>query len=103
VAHEINNPVGFVSSNLGSLKNYSQQMIALLERCRSGQAGEADFVAIEFDYLKEESMRLECQKALLKLAQPADLVALRDAAQAVTNETTKGALGRLIKKLEAAK
>jgi len=53
--------------------------------------------------IKEESMRLECQKALLKLAQPADLAALRDAAQAVTNETTKGALGRLIKKLEGAK
>jgi hypothetical protein len=48
-------------------------------------------------------MRLECQKALLKLAQPSDLVALREAEQAVTNETTKGALGRLIKKLEAAK
>ena len=53
--------------------------------------------------IKEEPMRLECQKALLKLAQPSDLAALRDAAQAVTNETTKGALGRLIKKLEGAK
>ena len=53
--------------------------------------------------IKEEAMRLECQKALLKLAQPSDLAALRDAAQSVTNETTKGALGRLIKKLEAAK
>ncbi|MEY4307264.1 MAG: hypothetical protein RJA95_632, partial [Verrucomicrobiota bacterium] len=53
--------------------------------------------------IKEESMRLECQKALLKLAQPADLAALRAAEKAVTNETTKGALGRLIKKLEAAK
>ena len=53
--------------------------------------------------IKEEAMRLECQKALLKLAQPSDLAALRDAEKAVTNETTKGALGRLIKKLEAAK
>ena len=53
--------------------------------------------------IKEEAMRLECQKALLKLAQPADLAALRDAEQAVTNEATKGALGSLIKKLEAAK
>ena len=53
--------------------------------------------------IKEDSMRLECQKALLKLAQPADLAALRDAEKAVTNEITKGALGRLIKKLEAAK
>jgi len=53
--------------------------------------------------IKEESMRLECQKALLKLAQPSDLAALRDAEKSVTNETTKGALGRLIKKLEATK
>ena len=53
--------------------------------------------------IKEEPMRLECQKALLKLAQPADLAALRDAEKAVTNETTKGALGRLIKKLEGVK
>jgi len=52
VAHEINNPVGFVSSNLGSLKNYSEKMITLLDRCRSGEASEADFVAADFDYLK---------------------------------------------------
>jgi hypothetical protein len=53
--------------------------------------------------VKEEPMRLECQKALLKLAQPSDLPALRDAEKSVTNETTKGALGRLIKKLEGVK
>ena len=53
--------------------------------------------------IKEEPMRLECQKALLKLAQSSDLAALRDAEKAVTNETTKGALGRLIKKLEGVK
>ena len=53
--------------------------------------------------IKEEPMRLECQKALLKLAQPSDLAALREAEKTVTNETTKGALGRLIKKLEAVK
>ena len=53
--------------------------------------------------IKEEIMRLECQKALLKLAQPTDLAALREAEQAVTNAATKGALGRLIKKLEGVK
>jgi PAS domain S-box-containing protein len=30
VAHEINNPVGFVSSNLGTLRTYSQQMLDLI-------------------------------------------------------------------------
>jgi uncharacterized protein (UPF0147 family) len=53
--------------------------------------------------IKEEPMRLECQKALIKLAQPSDLTALHEAEQAVTNAATKGALGRLIKKLEAVK
>ena len=48
----------------------------------------------------EEPMRLESQKALLKLASPADLPALRQAEQAVANAATKAALGRLIAKLE---
>lgn len=48
----------------------------------------------------EEPMRLESQKALLKLATPADLPALRQAEQAVANAATKAALGRLIAKLE---
>ena len=54
VAHEINNPVGFVNSNLGTLKTYSEALIALLESCRAGTATEADFVAAEFDYLKTD-------------------------------------------------
>ncbi len=52
VAHEINNPVGFVGSNLGTLKTYSEELVALLEACRAGRATEADFVAADFDYLK---------------------------------------------------
>ncbi|MFM9001149.1 MAG: hypothetical protein ACKORB_05940 [Opitutia bacterium] len=51
----------------------------------------------------EEDMRMESQKGLLRLATAADLPALRKAEQSVTNEATKAALGRLIKKLEAAK
>ncbi|MBL8429464.1 MAG: DUF3365 domain-containing protein [Dechloromonas sp.] len=54
VAHEINNPVGFVNSNLGTLRGYSEQMIALLERCRRGEASEADFAAIDFDYIRSD-------------------------------------------------
>ncbi len=51
----------------------------------------------------EEDLRMESQKGLLRLAAAADLPALRKAEQAVTNEATKAALGRLIKKLESAK
>ena len=53
--------------------------------------------------VSEEDMRMESQKGLLRLATAADLPALRKAEQSVTNEATKAALGRLIKKLEAAK
>jgi two-component system NtrC family sensor kinase len=31
VAHEINNPIGFVNSNLGTLKNYVDQLMRLIE------------------------------------------------------------------------
>jgi hypothetical protein len=50
--------------------------------------------------VREEPMRLESQKALLKLASAAELPALRQAEQAVANPATKAALGRLIAKLE---
>lgn len=52
VAHEINNPVGFVNSNLGTLGKYSQQMVELLDKCRHGQASEVDFAAFDYDYLR---------------------------------------------------
>jgi len=70
VAHEINNPVGFVTSNLGTLQKYSEQMIGLLERCRAGQAGEADFVAADFDFLREDLAELlrESQAGLRRVS-----------------------------------
>ncbi|MGA0134454.1 MAG: hypothetical protein ACO3ND_08890 [Opitutales bacterium] len=55
------------------------------------------------DTVAEEEMRMESQKGLLRLATAADLPALRKAERSVGNEATKAALGRLIKKLEAAK
>jgi signal transduction histidine kinase len=44
VAHEINNPVGFVNSNLGSLKAYVDkllQLLAVYEQAESGLSAEA--------------------------------------------------------------
>jgi hemerythrin-like metal-binding protein len=38
VAHEINNPVGFVNSNLGTLKTYTQQLLHLLDAYEQGDA-----------------------------------------------------------------
>jgi PAS domain S-box-containing protein len=43
VAHEINNPIGFVQSNLGSLERYFEHLMRLLEGYREGEVmlGEA--------------------------------------------------------------
>lgn len=37
VAHEINNPIGFVSSNLGTLGGYFQQLLAMLDAYREAE------------------------------------------------------------------
>lgn len=49
VAHEINNPIGFVKSNLGSLAQYVSQLLALTQAyVKAGQSVEgADFAAFE--------------------------------------------------------
>ncbi|XLZ72235.1 ATP-binding protein [Massilia sp. SR12] len=54
VAHEINNPVGFVTSNLGSLKTYADTLFELVERSASAeQMAQADF-----SFLKEDTAAL---------------------------------------------
>ena len=42
IAHEINNPIGFVSSNLGSLERYLADVISLVEAYARGAAASAD-------------------------------------------------------------
>jgi hemerythrin-like metal-binding protein len=68
VAHEINNPVGFVSSNLGTLKTYVQQLLEVIDahgavRADPGntaaQARLAQAVAkADLDYLREDIVAL---------------------------------------------
>ena len=38
VAHEINNPIGFVTSNLGSLASYVQQLFDVISACEQAKA-----------------------------------------------------------------
>jgi hemerythrin-like metal-binding protein len=38
VAHEINNPIGFVKSNLGTLGGYSEQLLRLVQDCEAAMA-----------------------------------------------------------------
>lgn len=72
VAHEINNPIGFVQSNMGSLERYFEQLLELIEGYREGEALldskretcsvsaawldriQAIRTNIELDYLKED-------------------------------------------------
>lgn len=63
VAHEINNPVGFVSSNMGSLKRYAEGLVRVIgayEQCE-GELTESTRSAIagikgqlELDYIRED-------------------------------------------------
>jgi signal transduction histidine kinase len=59
VAHEINNPIGFIYSNLFHAKEYTQTLIKMLDLYRqhspkSIPAIEAEVDQIEFDYLVED-------------------------------------------------
>jgi two-component system NtrC family sensor kinase len=47
VAHEINNPIGFVNSNLGTLKQYAADLLQLIDTYESGRhllAADADLL-----------------------------------------------------------
>jgi hemerythrin-like metal-binding protein len=75
VAHEINNPIGFVSSNLGSLSSYVQQLLRLLAayeqtRIQLPAAQRAAIEALpehtELAYIREDLPELlkECKEGL---------------------------------------
>lgn len=60
VAHEINNPIGFVNSNLGTLKTYSARMLNLLDTYEKlGIKGEPSAIEAarteaDIDFLRED-------------------------------------------------
>jgi two-component system NtrC family sensor kinase len=69
VAHEINNPIGFVNSNLGSLEKYASELMQLLEAYEASEAAPGhDSVAaaqvqalrrkIDIDFLREDMSQL---------------------------------------------
>jgi hemerythrin-like metal-binding protein len=78
VAHEINNPIGFVSSNLGTLTTYVAQMLELLgtyEKARVGlppalrSAIEALPAHTELAYIREDVPELlkDCKEGLVRV------------------------------------
>jgi len=74
VAHEINNPIGFVNSNLGSLQRYAQAMLKLLD---SYQA-------------LEGSLSLEDRAAIARLKKEVDADYLREDLEPLLRESLDG-------------
>ena len=56
VAHEINNPIGFVTSNLGTLKIYSEHLLAIIAAYERGIAANTEQArqAADLDFLRED-------------------------------------------------
>jgi len=74
VAHEINNPIGYVNSNLGALQSYVQSMLRLIS-----------------DYEQyEEELKPESRIALNALKQKIDIVYLRQDVSDLLSESLGG-------------
>jgi len=76
VAHEINNPIAFVSSNFNTLRQYVSSLLSLSEACDAAMAAPGDLAvakdlarkrdAVEIDFLREDLPLLldECAEGL---------------------------------------
>ncbi len=66
-AHEINNPLGFVSSNLGSFKLYLDKFAALHGRLAEGEAA---WQSLDLDFVLEDGAELlaDCSAGLARIA-----------------------------------
>ena len=78
VAHEINNPVGFVTSNIGTLKSYAETLFELVEHSATAeQRKQADF-----DFMREDTEAL-LRESMDGLRRVRDIVqALKDFSEA---------------------
>ncbi|GAB4345217.1 MAG: hypothetical protein Kow006_02130 [Gammaproteobacteria bacterium] len=81
VAHEINNPIGYVNSNLSTLRGYMGDFLSLLDRYQELEEAledkAQDLLAplrrfkeeIDLDYLREDSLQLmdECDEGITRV------------------------------------
>ena len=67
IAHEINNPVGFVASNLAALGRYLDDLFSIIDACAAESGAPAEqrlaevrglMQRLEYDYLKEDVLDL---------------------------------------------
>jgi PAS domain S-box-containing protein len=63
VAHEINNPVGFVNSNLGTLSRYADDLMRFAELGAATPAGQALQKEIDLDFLRTDLRELLAESA----------------------------------------
>lgn len=64
VAHEINNPIGFINSNLGTLESYLHDLFVIIDACDTVQtAAQREHLAAlkqakDFDFLRSDAFQL---------------------------------------------
>jgi len=103
VAHEINNPVGFVKSNLGSLGSYTAQLLRLVAECETVMNAAPDtaarFQALaeaeDLAYIREDLTTLldESQEGLVRVSNIVQALkdfAHADAAEMMDADLIKG-------------
>lgn len=59
IAHELNNPIGFIYSNIGHLREYSQSLFKIIEKARDNK-NEIDILMVEedYEYIKKDFPKL---------------------------------------------
>ena len=66
VAHELNNPIGFIYSNTKHLKDYSEKLIQMIEIAeKNPHLFQAKIAEFDFDYIKQDLPKLHQHKILL--------------------------------------
>jgi two-component system NtrC family sensor kinase len=58
VAHEINNPIGFVTSNLGTLRQYLDDLLRIADAASGDPAAQAAAAEVDLPFLREDMLAL---------------------------------------------
>jgi len=69
IAHELNNPIGFIYSNMEHLKSYSKSLIDVLDVAAQSGSIEPKFLEdIDFSYIKEDLPKLvrSCEEGAIR-------------------------------------